>query len=62
MNLESLIIKYTLGAVFVGVTLLFAGKVIVLVVSYLKIKGLSIITGEAVREWIFDAIWNGGKE
>lgn len=57
---ESIIIKVTLGAVFLGVTLLFAGKIIMLFIAYGKVK---IFTGEFLvdlKQWLWEAVWNGG--
>lgn len=67
-SLEVLVIKYTLIGCFVGVTVLFAGKVILLLISYVSIK-LAVLqhyltSGEGMKNighWIWQAVTEGRK-
>lgn len=51
-HLDSLVVKYTLVACFVGVTLIFGGKVLALVWAHAK-------SGDLLRG-LWEAVWNGG--
>lgn len=67
-GLEMLVIKYTLGAAFLGVTLIFFGKVgaLLLLVAKSKLVALKawLLSGEFVGDLahaLKEALFGGGK-
>jgi hypothetical protein len=67
-GLETLVIKYTLGAAFLGVTLLFVGKLGALLFTVAKIKLVALkawlLSGEFLGDLaqaLKEAVFGGGK-
>jgi len=67
-GLETLVLKWTFGAMFVGVVAIFAGKMAVLLFTVAKVKLAAlkawILSGEFLRalaESVKDALLGGGK-
>lgn len=65
-TLEALIIKYTLGTMFITVTLVFGIKILILLSTVAKLKLIGILTSlkDTPWEFIFDGaktIWERGS-